>query len=340
MRNVIIPFPTVPRRQKTPTMQFAKRLLSVIGMAAALGLAGQPAAAQETRWPRTIGDGPLALTLKSPPKRIVSTTPSVTGILLAIGAPVVASAATTPSLFTDGKGFFSQWASVADAHGVAVLYPSLKFDIEAVIGANPDLAITSVTGADSVLQHRAALEAQGIPTLLVNYSDRSWQDLAMELGRATGLERQAADAVSRFDAEVAGAAAKLAPPRSSVSIVGYNIGGSYSVARLSSPVAKLIAALGFDIVALPAALRANSARPSDFEFFSRENLSAVISGETVFLLRATEKDVQAFLAEPVLANHPAVIKRQVYPLGPTSHRIDPYSGRQIIERMLGSFGRP
>lgn len=321
-------------------MKPATWVLSVVAMAAALGLVGQPAAAQETGWPRTIGDGSLALTLKSPPKRVVSTTPSVTGVLLAIGAPVVASAATTPSLFTDGKGFFSQWASVADTRGVAVLYPSLKFDIEAVIAANPDLAIASVTGADSVLQHRAALEAQGIPTLVVNYSDRSWQDLAMELGRATGLERQAADAVSRFDAEIADAAAKLSPPRSTVSIVGYNIGGSYSVARLSSPVAKLISALGFDVAALPAALRANSARPSDFEFFSRENLSAAISGETVFLLRATEKDVLAFMAEPVLANHPAVIKRQVYPLGPTSHRIDPYSGRQIVERMLGFFGQP
>ena len=138
MRNAINPFPTVPRRQKTPTMKPANRLLSLVAMAVALGLVGQPAVAQGTGWPRTIGDGPLALTLKSPPKRVVSTTPSVTGVLLAIGAPVIASAATTPSLFTDGKGFFSQWASVADARGVAVLY------------------------------HRAALEAQGVPTLVVN----------------------------------------------------------------------------------------------------------------------------------------------------------------------------
>lgn len=52
------------------------------------------------------------------PLRIVSTAPSLTGILLAINAPLVASAATTPSPLTDEKGFFSQWAKVADERGV------------------------------------------------------------------------------------------------------------------------------------------------------------------------------------------------------------------------------
>lgn len=39
------------------------------------------------------------------PQRIVSTTPSVTGILLAINAPVIATAAAAPSRLTDAKGF-------------------------------------------------------------------------------------------------------------------------------------------------------------------------------------------------------------------------------------------
>ncbi len=79
------------------------------------------------------------------PRRIVSTSPSITGILLAIDAPVVASAATTPSSITDAKGFFSQWAAEADHRGVAVLYPNVAFDIEAVVGAKPDLVVVSAT---------------------------------------------------------------------------------------------------------------------------------------------------------------------------------------------------
>ncbi len=75
----------------------------------------------------------LAAAGEPKPARIVSTTPSVTGILLAMDAPLVASAATTPSRLTDAKGFFSQWAKVADQRGVEVLYRNLRFDIEAVI---------------------------------------------------------------------------------------------------------------------------------------------------------------------------------------------------------------
>lgn len=320
-------------------MHPAKLLIAIRAIGIALILGCGPAVAQEAGWPRSIAHEGGTLTLKAKPHRIVSTTPSVTGILLAIGAPVIASAATTPSPFTDGKGFFAQWAGEADRRGVGVLYPSLKFDIEAVIGRQPDLAIVSTTGADSVLQHRTELEAQGIPTMVVNYSNRSWQELATELGEATGLEQEARAAIGRFDADVAAAAAGMAVRGTRASIVGYDIAGSYSVARVESPVAKLLAALGFDIAGLPAALRPASQRPSDFEFFSRENLSAAITGDTVFLLRATEKDVQAFLAEPILANHPAVIAKRVYALGLTSFRIDPYSGRQIVARMTDYFGR-
>lgn len=320
-------------------MPFAKLFTAIMAIATALCLNGAPARSQELGWPRTIRHAAGELTLAAKPKRIVSTTPSVTGILLAIEAPLVASAATTPSPLTDSKGFFSQWAGDADRKGVKILYPNLKFDIEAVLGWKPDLAIASTTGADSILQHRGELEALGVPTMVVDYSSHSWQELATELGKAIGLEPEAAAAIARFDGELA-AARLLAAKDVKASIVGYNIAGSYSVARTSSPVAKLLSALGFEIVGLPPTLRANTARASDFEFFSRENLSAAVAGNAVFLLRATEKDVQTFLAEPVLANHPAVTGKRVYPLGLTSFRIDPYSSRQILEHIGKSFGRP
>lgn len=321
-------------------MPFAKLFMACLVVATALSVNGGPARSQDAGWPRSIRHAAGELTLAKKPQRIVSTTPSVTGILLAIEAPLLASTATTPSPLTDGKGFFSQWADDADRRGVKVLYPNLKFDIEAVLGWKPDLVIASTTGADSVLQHRAELEALGVPTLVVDYSSRSWQELATELGKATGLESEAAAAIGRFDADLAAVASTLADKGAKASIVGYNIAGSYSVARTSSPVSKLISGLGFEVVGLPAELKPNSARPSDFEFFSRENLSAAIAADTIFLLRATQKDVETFLAEPVLANHPAVTGKRVYPLGLTSFRIDPYSGRQIIERLRESFARP
>ena len=46
------------------------------------------------------------------------------------------------------------------------------------------------------------------------------------------------------------------------------------------------------------------------------------------------------LAEPVLANHPVIVHRRVYPLGPTSFRIDPYSGRQVADALRAAFSKP
>lgn len=311
-------------------------LASALGFAATALLPLRASRAGEG-WPRTVPHDAGELTLPVQPRRIVSTAPSLTGILLAIGAPVVASAATTPSALTDDKGFFSQWAEVADERGVEMLYGKLEFDIEAVIGAEPDLLIISATGADSVVQHLAELEAQGIPAIVVNYSNQSWQDIALQLGKATGLETDAADAIRRFDAYAAEVAASLPSVEGPVSIVGYNIGGSYSVSKPASPQAQLLAALGMTVVGLPESLRGQVTRASDFEFISQENLPAAITGKTVFLLRATDEDIAAFLGDPVLANLPAVTGKRVYPLGPTSFRIDYYSGRQMIDMVARSL---
>ena len=288
-------------------------------------------------WPRTIVHDAGELVLEHQPVRIVSTAPSVTGILLGIGAPVLASAATAPSVLTDEKGFFTQWADVADERQVEVLYPSLRFDIEAVIGLKPDLVVVSATGADSVLQHIEALRQFGMPTLVVNYSNKSWEEIAIQLGRATGHEAGTAQAIESLNSYAQSQSLKIDAPKDPVSIVGYNIGASYSVGRRESPHARLLEALGFKVAGLPDALRSEVTRSSDFDFISHENLPAAIAGDSVFLLRGTDADVSTFLADPVLANRPAVQNRRVYPLGPSSHRIDYYSGRQMIDAVVRSF---
>jgi iron complex transport system substrate-binding protein len=172
---------------------------------------------------------------------------------------------------------------------------------------------------------------------VVDYSSQSWQDIATELGRITGHARQAAEAIARFDAYVAQAAASITPPAKPVSIVAYNLAGSYSIGRAASPHARLLAALGFKVEGLPPALAPQVTRSSDFEFISRENLSAAITGDSVFLLGASQGDVQAFLDDPLLANLPAVAGRRVYALGPTSFRIDYYSGQQMVDAVARHF---
>jgi iron complex transport system substrate-binding protein len=238
---------------------------------------------------------------------------------------------------TDDKGFFLQWSGVADERGVDILYRNLNFDIEAVIGWEPDLLIASSSGADSVIQHYGELEAQGIPTFVINYSNQSWQDMAIQIGEIAGLEKEAAAAIERFDTHVAEVAASLTKEKGTASIVGYNIGATYSIGRPESPQARLLSSLGFEVEGMPQANSGDVTRRSDFDFISRENLSAAITGDTVFLLRGTDADVEAFLADPVLANLPAVRNKRVYPLGPTSFRIDYYSGREMVDAVARHF---
>lgn len=66
---------------------------ALTGMLLLLGITS----AQAADWPRQVTDSYGTHTLPSQPLRIVSTSVTLTGSLLAIDAPVVASGATTPN---------------------------------------------------------------------------------------------------------------------------------------------------------------------------------------------------------------------------------------------------
>lgn len=77
-------------------------------------------------WPRTVetADGPV--TLDAQPERIVSTSVTLTGTLLALDAPLYGTAAQPPSTVTDDDGLFTQWADVAAERDVEILYQASR----------------------------------------------------------------------------------------------------------------------------------------------------------------------------------------------------------------------
>ncbi len=291
----------------------------------------------DDNWPRTILHAGGELVLDAPPKRIISTSPSLTGIALAIDAPVVATSTALVGPLTDDQGFFRQWAEVAHERNVEVLYTNLTFDIEAVLVQNADLIIGSASGGDSILPHLAELQALGLPVLVIDYSDNSWEEQAAQIGRATGHEAEAKAIAEAFAARAAEVGATLARPAGTVSIVSYDFAGTYAVSQPTSPQARVLEALGFTVTGLPEDLRGMAQRSSDFDFVSHENLTAAITGETVFLLNGTGDSVTAFTADPLLANLPALKEGRVYPLGPTSFRVDYYSALEIIDTVAPFF---
>lgn len=289
-------------------------------------------------WPRTITHELGETVIETKPERIANTALSVTGTLLAIDAPVIASAATTPSDVTDDQGFFSQWSDEAEDAGVEVLYPGLQFDMESLIAQDPDLVIVSISGADSVADEYEQISAQ-FPTIAVDYSKQSWQDLATELGEALGLEEEAEAAVDEFNSYVADAATKITAPEGGVSIISYNgPGESQGVAKKAGSHGEIFANLGIDVVEAPADLDTSAQARQDFAFVTYENLTQAATGDAIFILTGTDENAEALKADATLANLPAVQNDAVYGLGETSFRVDPYSGRLIVDTVVDALG--
>lgn len=124
----------------------------------------------EGEWPRTFTNADGSTTeIPAQPERIVSTTVSTTGTLLAFDAPVIASA-------TAGNGeFFAQWDDVADERGVENLWAAGEVDLEAVYSFDPDLIVVSISGADSLADNVDEL-GEIAPTIVIDYGGQTWQE--------------------------------------------------------------------------------------------------------------------------------------------------------------------
>lgn len=287
---------------------------------------------EDAGWPRTFTNADGTTTeIPEQPQRIVSTSVSVSGTLLAFDAPVVASGSA-------GNGqFFAQWADVAEERDVENLWAAGEVDLEAVYAYEPDLIVVSASGADSVADQVADLQ-EIAPTILVDYGGQTWQELAEELGEATGLEDDVETAVSDFDAYVAEAAEKIAVPDGTANIVSFNGAGENNpIARAGSAQGQLLSELGFTIEDPDPDWHTQGELREDFVWATYENLTE-LTAETTFILSQDDEGAQAFADDPVLANLPSVEAGQVYGLGPNSFRVDKYSAMEIVDAVVANFG--
>ena len=84
-------------------------------------------------WPRQVTDSRGVHTLEHKPTRIVSTSVTLTGSLLAIDAPVIASGATTPNnRVADAQGFLRQLSQGDARNGLARQNTRARLGIDAI----------------------------------------------------------------------------------------------------------------------------------------------------------------------------------------------------------------
>ncbi|CAI0696792.1 Ferrienterobactin-binding periplasmic protein precursor [Serratia rubidaea] len=312
-----------------------KKIL-LLGLALLTLSAAQAASPQ---WPRTIDTSHGPVTLKQPPTRIVSTSVTLTGTLLAIDAPVVASGATNPNgRFTDKQGFFLQWGEVAAQRGVKRLYVG-EPNAESIAGEAPDLIVISATGGDSALQLYDQLSVIA-PVLVVNYDDKSWQELAKELGYATGHEARAEKLTADFAAREQALKQRITlPPQPVSALVFRQDGKAANLWTAQSSQGKMLQQLGFTLAQPPASLHTSTSQGAreDIVQLSGESLAAGLNGQTLLLFANDESDVQRLMNNKFLAQLPAVQNQRVYALGNETFRLDYYSASNLLALLEKRF---
>ncbi|HEM7531601.1 TPA: Fe2+-enterobactin ABC transporter substrate-binding protein [Enterobacter roggenkampii] len=290
-------------------------------------------------WPRQVTDSHGVHTLESKPTRIVSTSVTLTGSLLAIDAPVVASGATTPNnRVADGQGYLRQWGDIAKQRKVARLYIG-EPSAEAVAAQMPDLILISATGGDSALALYDQLSAIA-PTLIINYDDKSWQALLTQLGEITGHEKQAAGRIAAFDKQLAQVKQQMRLPPQPVNAIVYTAAAhSANLWTAESAQGKLLHQLGFTLADLPAGLQTSTSQGKrhDIIQLGGENLATGLNGEGLFVFAGDEKDVAAIYANPLLAHLPSVKNKRVWALGTETFRLDYYSAMLVLQRLNAMF---
>ncbi|MDN2662333.1 Fe2+-enterobactin ABC transporter substrate-binding protein [Psychromonas sp. 14N.309.X.WAT.B.A12] len=291
-------------------------------------------------WPRSIMTSQGLITLAKPPQRIVSTSVTLSGTLLAIDAPLVASGATMPNTnVASEKGFMRQWDTIAEQRGVKALYQS-EPNAEAIIKAQPDVIIISATGADSAMRLYDQLKDIA-PTLVIRYDDKSWIQLAQTFGNLFGLETQAESVINSFQQQVEQTKQNITLPEQPTTAMVYTLDDSgASIWTSQSAQGRLLETLGFTLATVPESIKGDISMGvrNDIIIAKGERFPDAVTGKSILLFAAEKAIEQQVLDNPFLQSNQAVENKQVYAVGSDTFRLDYYSASNLLTRLQSLFG--
>lgn len=290
-------------------------------------------------WPRTLDTLKGPLTLQQAPTRIVSTSVTLTGTLLAINAPVIGSGATgRNSSVADEQGFFTQWSEVAKARQLKALYVT-EPNAEAIAAETPDLILIAATGGDSAIKLYDQLSTIA-PTLVIDYGNKSWQQLAMQLGEITGHESDAREVIARFEKRVQDVKQAITlPPQPVSALVYYEDGRGVNLWTRESAQGKLLSELGFSLAMPPSGVQGSTSmgKRNDIIQLSGENMAAGLTGKTMILFASDDQTIEKVESNPFLTHLEPVSDKRVYSMGPDTFRLDYYSASNMLTSIERDF---
>ncbi|WP_070971604.1 Fe2+-enterobactin ABC transporter substrate-binding protein [Vibrio sonorensis] len=292
-------------------------------------------------WPKYIVDSYGETTLDQPPTRIVSTSVTLTGTLLAIDAPLIASgAARTNTKVADDIGFFRQWSDIASERNVISLYQG-EANAETVAKQKPDLILVSATGGDSALKLYKQFSTIA-PTIVINYDDKSWQELAGVLAQITGREDRANEVIEDFEHRLSLVKEQIElPPQPTSALAYYGDGRGGNFWTNESAQGKILTSLGFELSELPEDLKDNPIMGQRKDIFpvNGERFADAITGQSILLFAANEQSVEQVKKNKFISHLDPVKGNQVFAMGNDTFRLDYYSSMNLLDTLDSTFGK-
>ncbi|MBB6118235.1 Fe2+-enterobactin ABC transporter substrate-binding protein [Nocardiopsis algeriensis] len=293
-----------------------------------------PASAEETRAVTHLyGETDIP----AEPQSVVSVSVTSTSVLLSLDVPVVASSTTSPNALTDDKGFFAQWAEVADERGVEAL-SGPEIDLEEVANAAPDLIVGNGYGADMVSEEMYEQLSQIAPTVVQGESDMSWLELTDRYAQALDREDRAEEIAAEYEELVAETSAQLSTEHGVAVLTGTPNG--FNLFTSESAQGRFVTDLGLTLAELPASAQASSqgGARSDIVELSTEDASDM-GDSTLLFVNTQGQEVEDYLeTAPNLEKLDSWKDGRVFTLGATSFRMDHYSVPLMAERLVEVLG--
>jgi len=315
------------------------------GAASAGGASGAASAGASTKatWPVTIkGDDGVDVEIKAEPKSIVSTSVTLTGSLLALDAPVVASTpAKKKDEKTDDNGFFTQWSKQATDKGVKAIDGTEDNLAQTVAGDNPDLIIVAKTGQDSAVKVVESLRQLEVPVLVIDYGSHSWQDVTKTLGQATGRQAKADAVIKDYTSKAEKAKGAIAVPKGATSVFTVPGDGTKGANAFTeeAPQVQLLKDLGFTIATVPDSVKGDQSMGDrkDIVQLSPENVQAGLTGENWVVIAADETAKNAVSGNETVSAAAPVTGGKVQYMPPSSFRLDYYSALEMLEAVQKAY---
>lgn len=304
-------------------------------------------AAKEAAFPRTI-DGqdnnraPVKVEIPAQPKRIVSGSVSLTGALLSLDAPVIASGGGNPKapMFADDTGFARAWQDLAAQKNVKSIFTIGSQNAEAILAEQPDLVVMSNVGADNGNEFYEQIKGL-VPVQVIDYSKQSWQETTREVAKSTGLEDKAEEVIADYEKAAKETKDKIEVD-GPVNIVSLGREGAMNFFTKESAQGQVLSDLGIEIAVPDENLHVQNqqgANRGDIKVVSAENIPLALTAPNVLVMDIDPgKPASEQVREnPALAQAPAIVGNKLKAMDAKFFRIDAIAARALVDYVAEHF---